>query len=123
MIGQRVKTNLGNAYGDRIRGEEADNLEMAIAAYQASLEVRTREAFPFDWAKNQNNLGNAYSKRIRGEKAENLEMAIAASQASLSVYTREAFPIDNARKLHLISDLPIEIITNSQKLTIPLNRH
>jgi hypothetical protein len=44
----------------RIRGERADNLEKAIAAYNLSLEVRTREAFPEDWAGTQNNLGNAY---------------------------------------------------------------
>ncbi|WAN70220.1 tetratricopeptide repeat protein [Moorena producens JHB] len=42
-----------------------------------ALEVRTREAFPIDWAMTQNNLGNAYSERITGDKAQNLEEAFA----------------------------------------------
>ncbi|WP_156093363.1 tetratricopeptide repeat protein, partial [Planktothrix serta] len=69
-----------------------DNLEKAIAAYQAALEVYTRTAFPEDWAMTQNNLAAAYYSRIRGERADNLEKAIAAYQAALEVYTRTAFP-------------------------------
>ncbi|MGB5593713.1 MAG: CHAT domain-containing protein, partial [Crocosphaera sp.] len=80
-----------------IRGERADNLEKAIAAYNLSLEVYTREAFPEAWARTQNNLGNAYRGRIRGERADNLEKAIAAYNLSLEVRTREAFPEDWAR--------------------------
>ncbi len=89
-----TQNNLGNAYQDRIRGERADNLDLAIAAFNLSLEVRTRtrEAFPEQWAMTQHNLGNAYSKRIRGERADNLELAIAAYNLSLEVYTRESFP-------------------------------
>jgi hypothetical protein len=45
--------NLGEAYQDRIRGERAENLEQAIAAYEAALEVYTRKAFPEDWAMTQ----------------------------------------------------------------------
>ncbi|MGB5772363.1 MAG: CHAT domain-containing tetratricopeptide repeat protein, partial [Crocosphaera sp.] len=88
------QNNLGNAYSDRIRGERADNLEKAIAAYNLSLEVYTREAFPEAWARTQNNLGNAYGSRIRGERADNLEEAIAAYEKSLEVRTRTAFPED-----------------------------
>jgi CHAT domain-containing protein/predicted LPLAT superfamily acyltransferase len=88
---------LGIAYLDRIRGERADNLELAIAALSQSLEVRTRDAFPEDWAGTQNNLGLAYSYRIRGERADNLELAIAAYNLSLEVFTPTAFPIDCLR--------------------------
>ncbi|PSR17315.1 hypothetical protein C8255_13325 [filamentous cyanobacterium CCP3] len=113
-----TQNNLGTAYLNRIRGERAENLEnafvqtsleKAIAAYEAALQVRTRDAFPQQWAATQNNLGTAYSdaakqplrERIRGERAENLEnafvqtsleKAIAAYQAALQVYTRDAFP-------------------------------
>ncbi len=93
----RSQNNLGSAYQYRIRGEKADNLELAIAAYKASLEIRTPDAFPFEWASSQNNLGSAYQYRIRGEKADNLEKAIAAFEASLEIYTRDAFPEDWAR--------------------------
>ena len=56
------------------------------------MTVRTREAFPQDWAMTQNNLGNAYRDRIQGSRAENLEAAIKALEAALTVLTREAFP-------------------------------
>ncbi|HAX85256.1 MAG TPA: tetratricopeptide repeat-containing protein, partial [Cyanobacteria bacterium UBA11370] len=45
-----TQCNLGIAYYDRLIGDKADNLEMAIASYKAALEVRTRKAFPQDWA-------------------------------------------------------------------------
>ncbi|MFB2837463.1 CHAT domain-containing protein [Floridanema evergladense] len=84
----------GNLIAQFPLGNRALNLEMAIAAYQLALQVRTREAFPVDWAATQNNLANAYSERIQGDRAENLEQAIAAFQLALQVYTREAFPVD-----------------------------
>ncbi|MTJ39343.1 CHAT domain-containing protein, partial [Dolichospermum sp. UHCC 0406] len=90
---------LGTAYSDRIRGDKADNLENAIAAYNEALEVRTRTDFPVDWATTQNNLGTAYNNRIRGDKADNLENAIAAYQQALEVYTRTDFPVENAQTL------------------------
>ncbi|MFN6010181.1 MAG: CHAT domain-containing protein, partial [Microcystis sp.] len=82
------------AYSNRIRGERADNLELAIAAYNLSLEVLTREAFPENWARSQNNLGETYRTRIRGERADNLELAIASLKLSLEVYTRDRFPYE-----------------------------
>jgi tetratricopeptide (TPR) repeat protein len=88
-----TQNNLGAAYSDRIRGDRAENLEKAIAAYQEALQVYTREAFPQDWAMTQNNLGAAYSDRIRGDRAENLERAIAAYQEALKVRTPTADPI------------------------------
>ncbi|MBK6433159.1 MAG: tetratricopeptide repeat protein, partial [Anaerolineae bacterium] len=73
-----VMMNLANAYKNRIRGDRAENLEQAIAAYRQALEVMTRQAMPVEWATVMMNLANAYSDRIRGDRAENLEQAIAA---------------------------------------------
>ena len=87
-----TQNNLGIAYYSHIRGERADNLERAIAAYESALQVYTRDAFPQQWAMTQNNLGIAYSDRIRGDRADNLERAIAAYEAALQVRTRDAFP-------------------------------
>jgi tetratricopeptide (TPR) repeat protein len=84
--------DLGNAYPRRRKGEPADNIERAIKAYEAALTVRTRDAFPQEWAQTQNNLGAAYRKRIRGESADNIEQAIKAYKAALTVLTRDAFP-------------------------------
>ena len=60
-------------------------MEAAIKAYEAALTVRTREAFPQDWATTQNNLAIAYRDRIKGSKADNLEAAIKAYEAALTV--------------------------------------
>ena len=84
--------NLAIAYRNRIRGEKAENIELAIASYTAALSVYTRDAFPEKWAMTQNNLAIAYRNRIRGEKAENIEVAIASDTAALTVYTLDAFP-------------------------------
>ncbi|MEH1765044.1 MAG: hypothetical protein ACYTXE_07645 [Nostoc sp.] len=46
-------------YRDRIKGDRADNIENAIAAYNAALTVRTREALPQNWAATQNNLAKS----------------------------------------------------------------
>ena len=88
----QTQNNLANAYRDRIRGEEADNIELAIASFTNALEVYSREAFPEYWAGTHNNLAGAYYSRIRGERAENIEQAIASYTAALEVYTRHAFP-------------------------------
>jgi tetratricopeptide (TPR) repeat protein len=88
-----TQNNLGTAYCERIRGDKADNLEIAIAAYEQALEERTRTDFPVQWAMTQNNLGTAYCERIRGDKADNLEIAIAAYEQALEVSTRTDFPV------------------------------
>ena len=54
------------------------NENSELAAYQLALQVKTRDAFPQQWAMTQNNLGEAYRNRIKGEREENLEFAIAA---------------------------------------------
>ena len=85
---------LGIVYHEHIRGERAENLERAIACYQAALEVHTRDTFPEEWAWIQGSLGTAYGDRIRGERAENLERAIECFQAALEVHTRDTFPVE-----------------------------
>ena len=72
-------------------GSRANNIEIAIACYEAVLEVFSREAFPEQWATIQNNLGNAYNKRIIGERAENIEIAIYCYWEALKFRTLEAF--------------------------------
>ncbi|WP_353122990.1 hypothetical protein, partial [Planktothrix agardhii] len=74
------------------KADNAENIERAITAYHAELEIRTREAFPEQWAETKNNLANAYCDRIKGEKADNIEQAIAAFQDALEIYTCAAFP-------------------------------
>ena len=68
------------------------------------MAVRTREAFPQDWAATQNNLGNAYHDRIQSSRTENLEAAIKAFEAALTVRTREAFPRDRLQTTLNLAD-------------------
>ena len=102
-----TQNNLGSAYCVRIRGEHADNLEAAIAAFEAALTVFTREALPLEWAQTQVGLGAVYHARIRGERADNIERAIAACEAALTVFTREALPRDHRRASCLLGEVQL----------------
>jgi tetratricopeptide (TPR) repeat protein len=94
-----IQNNLGTAYRRRNRGEKADNLERAIAAYEAALEVFSREEHPMHWAGTQSSLGDACSKRVVGERMESLDRAVAAYRRALEVYSKEAFPEQHAKVL------------------------
>jgi CHAT domain-containing protein len=85
-----LKKELGCAYSRRIRGETAENLEVAVQAFKSALEVYTPETLTERWAETLNNLGNIYRYRIRGEKADNLEEAINSHKLVLKKYSREA---------------------------------
>ena len=86
--------NLAVAYGNRILGNRADNLEQAIQCYQLALSVRTREAYPEQWATTQLNLAGAYQTRNTGDRSANVEESIECYRLALSVYTRDAYPED-----------------------------
>ncbi|MBD2604079.1 tetratricopeptide repeat protein [Scytonema hofmannii FACHB-248] len=75
-------------------GNQASNLEIAIAGYEVALTVLNRQENPQDWAIVQYNLGTAYFYRIQGERPENLERAIIAYTNALQVCKNEAFPPD-----------------------------
>jgi tetratricopeptide (TPR) repeat protein len=81
-------------------GQRAINIKLAIAAYEQSLQVMTREAMPVDWAASMMNLASAYRIRIRGDRAQNIEDAIAAYEQSLQVRTREAMPVEWAQSMN-----------------------
>jgi len=85
-------------------GSKASNMEIAITGYEVALTVRTREAFPQNWAMTQNNLGLAYSNRIKGDRADNIEQAIAYYQKALKVYTVDAFSYEWARTQNNIGE-------------------
>src|SRR5205807_2696677 len=53
------QNNLGLVYRERLQGNRVVNLEQAIAALEAAIAVRTREALPAEWAATQYNLGLA----------------------------------------------------------------
>ncbi|MDE5101623.1 MAG: tetratricopeptide repeat protein, partial [Trichodesmium sp. St19_bin2] len=64
----QTQNNLGAAYINRIRGDQAENIEAAIAACQQALLVYTQTDFPIDWARTQDNLGIAYFIQNKGRQ-------------------------------------------------------
>ena len=74
------------------KGNEANNLEIAITGYEIASTALTRESTPEEWALCYMLLGNTYHHRFKGDRADNQEQAIAYCQNALQVYTREASP-------------------------------
>src|SRR5436305_1690402 len=64
-----IQHKLGIAYSILFDGDRQANLERAITAYQAALQIYTQEAFPAEWAATQHDLGNAYSRAKYYQKA------------------------------------------------------
>lgn len=48
--------NLGLIHIERIRGDQAENLETAIAYFKQALEVRNRQSLPLEWASTISNM-------------------------------------------------------------------
>ena len=84
-------------------GERADNLEKAIAYYEAALTVFTPEASLRPWATTQKMLAIAYDDHTRGDLADNKEKALGHYEAALTVYTRESFPQEWAETRALLA--------------------
>src|SRR4028119_1690255 len=73
-------------------GNRAINLEIAIAGFEGSAKILTREVDPQVWAKTQSGLAPAYRNRILGDRSENLEKALIACTNALQISTRDTSP-------------------------------
>jgi hypothetical protein len=108
---------LGTVYGTRIRGERAENLEAAIAAFEQALTVYTRAAFPTDWAATTYNVGLlretlAEEAQARGDLAArraHLVAALEAMSSTLSVWTADGFPDYHARATAVIERIEAKL--------------
>lgn len=69
-----------------------DALNEAINCFERALEVRTREAFPLDWAKTQTNLGQAWSRRPAPGRMDHLRSAIECYNRALTVFRADTHP-------------------------------
>jgi MFS transporter, FSR family, fosmidomycin resistance protein len=87
-----ARTNIGLAYAQRADGDQSQNWELAIAAFEDALSVWTRERNPEEWAVACTNLGVAYRERLLGDRLDNQERAVRAFEDGLSVWTRERHP-------------------------------
>ncbi|MDR4495742.1 MAG: hypothetical protein R3B74_15275 [Nitrospirales bacterium] len=92
--------NLGNALADQgTRASGADSLRLlteAVTAYQAALEIFTRDTLPQDWARTQMNLGlTLVGQGTRASGADSLRLlteAVAAYQAALEFVPATSSP-------------------------------
>lgn len=73
-------------------GNRAINLEIAIAGFEGSAKILTREVLPQMWVKIQSDLAPAYRNRILGDRSENLEKALTACTNALQISTRDTSP-------------------------------
>ncbi len=90
LVIAELRFGIASAYINRPTGVRAENIEAAIAHFEAALPAWTFEQDPQNWATLQNNMGIAYWARIRGERADNQERAIAHFESALRVFTRES---------------------------------
>jgi hypothetical protein len=105
---------LGVAYGHRIRGNRAANLDRAVAHFRLAGRVWTREAYPGNWTLVMRNLGEAYSERIRGDRRVNQELGIACLHAVFDDEVRERYPYDWARAHFLVAASYRDRLTGSR---------
>jgi len=73
-------------------GNRTINLEIAIAGFEGSAKILTREVEPQVWAKAQSGLAPAYRNRRLGDRSENLEKALTACTNALQIFTRDTSP-------------------------------
>jgi hypothetical protein len=74
---------------------ESKELEEALAAFRATLDYRSRERVPLQWAATQNNRGTALQNLGERESGTaRLEEAVAAYRAALLECTRERAPLE-----------------------------
>lgn len=90
----QAQTMLGHALISLGELEEGPvQVEEAVKAFRAALEVHTRELHSLHWAKSQNNLGTALRTLADQKKGTaHLKEAIEAFRAALLVYTCDECP-------------------------------
>ncbi|WP_353930457.1 CHAT domain-containing protein [Okeanomitos corallinicola TIOX110] len=86
--------DFGTLIGQFPQGNRANNLEIAIAAFEVIEVIFKRENFPKYWAISKLNLGNAYLAKIYDDTSENLENARLAYENALTIYSVQEFPIE-----------------------------
>lgn len=87
-----ARSLIASAYRGRIRGDRAENLEIALSIYQELLDELSPEDDLKSWASTQYDLANVYAQRLQGDRAENLETAIALNQEVAERYSRDRSP-------------------------------
>ena len=97
-----------------VLGERADNLEEAIAGYEAALALMTPQPEPRMWAEAEKRLAEAYRERAQGDPADNIERTIDGYSRALTVLTQDAFPDEWAEIQHALGDAFLDRIKDNR---------
>ncbi|MDJ0556042.1 MAG: hypothetical protein QNJ68_16700 [Microcoleaceae cyanobacterium MO_207.B10] len=84
--------NLGGFFMSCPHGDEALNIEIAIAALETALPVFSGSELRSQWAIVHNNLALAYSDRLFGNRLDNMRLAYQHYDLAKRVFLRQAFP-------------------------------
>lgn len=79
---------LGDAYAQRLEGDRAHNLDVALRAYGQALLFTNREEDPVDWAVEAMTLGTAISHSPSEDPEADRRRSIAFLQDALAVFIR-----------------------------------
>jgi CHAT domain-containing protein len=88
----KLQVELGNSLMNNPLGNHAQNVELALAAYQNALQIITKQAMPVEWAMIMANVGNAYHERASGDYEANQAMALQAYENAQEIITRVTDP-------------------------------
>lgn len=86
--------NAGLAYGRRLMGERAANLEIQCELLQEAVSHSDRNADEKTWAINQTNFGYALATREYGDPSDNLNRALEHCLKGLEARSLEKDPLD-----------------------------
>ncbi|MGJ5199632.1 CHAT domain-containing protein [Bradyrhizobium sp. HKCCYLRH1030] len=87
-----IRHSLGKHYMVRTTGEPADNVDHAIALFEAVQDVLDIKRDPRTWVENHVQLGQAYIRRLNGDRQQNLKKASDALEPLRSVLDRTRTP-------------------------------
>ncbi|WOD39902.1 CHAT domain-containing tetratricopeptide repeat protein [Nodosilinea sp. E11] len=89
MFWADCQAKLGGILTIKTQGDRAKNIEDGIEAYQKSLQVRTHDSLPAEWAKSMYRLATTYKKRICGDQLENIKIALSICEQILQVMSQD----------------------------------
>ena len=103
-------SSLSNLIANFPQGSQANNIEIAIAGYQAISQVIDYERSSNFWALQQLSLGNIYFQRIRGDRLKNQEQAIFYLENAFKVYKKHGKPQNCAATKYVLANVYSERI-------------
>lgn len=100
--------------GNRTDGEQGtDLLAQAVTAFNAALELRTREGFPVQWAMTQQNIAIAEQARAGHDTCTNprphLTAALEAVENALTIFDPVHMSYNHTKATELRDDIQVKL--------------